>query len=198
MSQTKNPGSARVGRVLVQTAMILQIIMFVGFIAIEAVFHRRCLRANVMNKKLRTVLLVQYASSGLILTRSLFRTVEFFLGPKNSIVRNEWYFWVFESSLMLINALILAIWFPGKYLPRSNKIYLSKDGIEVEGTGFKDNRPFVVTLFDPFDVWGLITGKDKQNRFWEEENQLVERDTGDQVEDTRRRVEESGALIAKK
>lgn len=38
---------------------------------------------------------------------------------------------------------------------------------EVEGPGFKGPRPFLLTLFDPFDVWGLISKRGKQERYWE-------------------------------
>lgn len=55
------------------------------------------------------------------------------------------------------------------YLPRSNKVYLAKDGTtELEGPGWVDKRPFLVTVLDPFDVGSLIKGKDKTGRFWEE------------------------------
>ena len=31
-----------------------------------------------------------------------------------------------------------------------------------------DKRPFLLTLLDPFDIGGLIAGKDKGPKFWEE------------------------------
>lgn len=54
------------------------------------------------------------------------------------------------------------------FLPRSNKVYLSKDGVtEVEGPGWVDKRPFLATVVDPFDLVGLIMGRDKTTKFWE-------------------------------
>jgi len=38
---------------------------------------------------------------------------------------------------------------------------------ELEGPGAADKRPFLLTLFDPFDVVGLVKGTDAKNRFWE-------------------------------
>ena len=53
------------------------------------------------------------------------------------------------------------------YLPRSNKVFLAEDGVtEVEGPGYEDKRNFLVTLADPFDIGGLIRGRDKV-RYWE-------------------------------
>jgi len=38
---------------------------------------------------------------------------------------------------------------------------------ELRGPGWKDNRPFITTLADPFDLWGLFRGHDKKTRFWD-------------------------------
>lgn len=38
---------------------------------------------------------------------------------------------------------------------------------EIEGPGYEDRRKFWVTLVDPFDIAGLLKGKDKEARFWE-------------------------------
>lgn len=36
------------------------------------------------------------------------------------------------------------------------------------GPGYKEDRNFVATLFDPFDIYGMIKGRDNATRFWEE------------------------------
>lgn len=47
-------------------------------------------------------------------------------------------------------------------------MYLAQDGVtEVVGPGYEDKRPFVVTLVDPFDFVGLVSGRDKGTRYWE-------------------------------
>jgi hypothetical protein len=44
------------------------------------------------------------------------------------------------------------------------------DGItEVMGPGYKEDRNFVATLLDPFDIYGMIKGRDKATRFWDEQ-----------------------------
>ena len=71
---------------------------------------------------------------------------------------------------MFINTYLLNVYPPAKYLPANYKIYLATDGkTELEGPGAADNRPFLMTLFDPFDLVGLIKGSDAKNRFWEED-----------------------------
>ena len=65
---------------------------------------------------------------------------------------------------------MLNVYHPMMFLPHSNKIYLSQDGVtELEGPGWVDKRPFWLTFIDPFDVVGLLKGKDKANKFWEVE-----------------------------
>ena len=71
---------------------------------------------------------------------------------------------------MLLNTFLLNIYPPAKYLPANQKVYLAVDGkTEVEGPGMVDKRPFLASLFDPFDIIGLVTGKDNKNRFWEKD-----------------------------
>jgi hypothetical protein len=87
----------------------------------------------------------------------------------SSILKNEWYFWVFEAMIMYANTTMLNFLHPMAKLPESNKIYLAKDGVtEVEGPGFQDKRPILMTFFDPFDVVGLVTRKKRHEKFWEE------------------------------
>lgn len=69
---------------------------------------------------------------------------------------------------MLVNSVMFNIWAPAEYLPADHKVYLAVDGkTELTGPGMVDKRPFLLTVFDPFDVHGLITGADHKNKFWE-------------------------------
>jgi hypothetical protein len=36
------------------------------------------------------------------------------------------------------------------------------------GPGYKEDRGFIATLLDPFDVYGMIKGRDNATRFWDE------------------------------
>ena len=70
---------------------------------------------------------------------------------------------------MLVNSVLLNVFHPARFLPQSNKIYLARDGVtELEGPGWIDKRHFLLTIFDPFDLGGLIQGRDKkETAFWE-------------------------------
>ena len=167
---SNTPSARRIGFDLVKASLILLLATFALFLVVVVVFHLRCLRAGVMTKDLRILLITIYFSGAFIMIRNIIRTIMYFNPYTSLINRKEVFFWIFEALPMLANTLMMNIFPPTKYLPKSNKIYLAKDGkTELEGPGFVDRRHFLVTLFDPMDFAGLITGKDKKDRFWEED-----------------------------
>lgn len=171
-AKVSNPDSSvtqlRIGRGLIRASILLQVVCFLAFVTLEATFHQRCLRANILNKKLRMIITLLYTSSAIILIRNIYRVVEVFQGYTGYLQTHEAFFYVFDGALMLINSVMFNLYHPMMFLPLSNKIYLSKDGVtEVEGAGWVDKRPFLATVVDPFDLVGLIKGRDKTSNFWE-------------------------------
>jgi hypothetical protein len=161
---------------------VLQLGVLACFVLLAVIFHRKCKKANSLPSNLHAALITLYVSSGLIGVRTIYRTVEYFtsaslnysnpnLQPSSisPVLRYEWFFWIFEATLMLINTFVLNARHPMRYLPRDNKIYLAEDGLtEVLGPGYKDKRRFLVTLLDPFDLVGMFRGRRTFNeRFWE-------------------------------
>jgi hypothetical protein len=182
------------GRALLKSALILQLAILACFVLLSGVYHRNCMRAGLMPKNLRAVLTTLYVSSALIGVRTLYRTVEYFttaniqwsdknLDPNtlSPIVRYEWFFWVFEACLMVINSFLLNARHPMRFLPRDNSIYLAEDGVtEIQGAGYADKRNFLVTIFDPFDLYGIAKGRNMNKRFWDTHDQgrVMEVDSG--------------------
>lgn len=177
-----------IGRNLLKAALLIQVVVIALFLLLAGVFHKRCRCGSIRSAKLENVLYTLYASTILLTIRTIFRVVEYWsvadlhyndrsIDPMSfsPIIRYEWFFYVFEASLMLVNQVLMNVRHPRRYLPKSTKTYLSaRDGkTEVTGPGYKDSRPFLVTLFDPFDLVGLIKGRDKDAKFWE-----VEEDDG--------------------
>ena len=141
---------------------------FLAFVSLIIVFHRRCIKANVFTHNVKVVVYSLYLSAFLILIRNTFRTASFFYPPESTANSKEWIYWVLEVVPMLFNSYLFNVYPPLKYLPHNNKIYLAVDGkTEIEGPGMVEKRPFLLTLVDPFDLVGLITGQDNKNRFWE-------------------------------
>jgi hypothetical protein len=151
------------------------------FVLLAAVFHRRCTKAGLAPKNLKAALLTLYTSSALIGVRTIYRTIEYFstsslnfsdpnlkLSDITPLMRYEWFFWVFEAVLMVINSFLLNARHPMRFLPRNNNIYIATDGVtEIEGPGYEDTRTFLVTLIDPFDLIGMMKGKNMERKFWE-------------------------------
>ncbi|KAI0005211.1 RTA1 like protein-domain-containing protein [Xylariaceae sp. FL0662B] len=180
-NQALPPEMQRTGRALLQAALVLQLALVMLFVLLAVLFQTRCRRHGINHGKVTQALLTLYISSAIILVRCIYRTVEFFdfsisdlaahdFDPStlSPIIRYEWFFYVFEATLMLCNSVLLNIRHPRRWLPKSTKIYLAKDGItEVVGPGYKQERNFFATLIDPFDLYGMIKGKDQTTRFWD-------------------------------
>lgn len=158
----------QLGANLVTASLCLQTALFGTFGLFAAVFHYRASKLKVLSKDLRTVLYVLYVSASIVTIRCVFRLAEYIEGWEGTLYRNEVFFWIFEAIIMFLNTALLNLYFPGKRLPRSNSVFLDRDGVtERRGPGWSDDRPWILTVFDPFDVWGLISGKDKETPFWD-------------------------------
>ena len=166
------PSQIKTGTNLIRASILLQVACFIGFIALEVVLHRRCAKAGILTPKLRTIITLLYASSALILVRNIYRVVEVWQGYTGYLQTQQAFFYVFDAALMLVNTVMLNVWHPSMYLPDDNKIYLAQDGVtERQGPGWVDKRPFLLTLFDPFDIGGLVRKKDNKDKFWEDDEQ---------------------------
>jgi hypothetical protein len=142
-----NPASSatqqHLGKYLIIAAISLQLIMIITFAILAGLFHRLCIQSNILPRAAATPLYTLYASMALIFVRCLYRLVEHTgnttvrlrdaeaLKALSPLVRQEWYFYVFEATLMLVNSVIWNVWNPGRYL-RGN-LRLAEDGrTEVE------------------------------------------------------------------
>jgi hypothetical protein len=165
-----------IGNALTKAGLLLQVICFALFGVLAVTFHRRAFKKGVCSRRICTVLIVLYVSTAIITARCIYRIVEFFEYGSGPLTDSEAYFWVFEATIMFVNTAVLNVWHPGRYLPRSNKVFLSMDGeTELRGPGYQDKRQFLATLFDPFDIAGLLTGKDGKTKFWDWTPEELER-----------------------
>ncbi|KAE9371086.1 hypothetical protein N431DRAFT_441124 [Stipitochalara longipes BDJ] len=158
------PRLQSLGKILIKISLVLQLLVLVSFVLLTGSFHRHCAIARNLPATLKPVLLTLYCSSFLIGIRTVYRTVEYFtvlniriqpsfkINDISPILRYEWYFWVFEATVMLMNSLLLNLNHPMQHLPRDIKTQLSVDGTEVEGVGYEDNRSTWQTFVDPFNL----------------------------------------------
>lgn len=178
-----------IGLNLVKAALILQCFVEAFFISLVAVVEYRCRKGGLFPSKIRKVCIILYITSLMILVRCIVRTVEGFeaascdadrpdpyCGP---VSRNEWFLWVFEIANITLFVILLAIFHPGKYLPRSSRVFLDPvDGrTDRLGPGFSeaDKRPRWLTVVDPFNIHGVFSGKSMDmSKFWEEPQPIFE------------------------
>ncbi|KAI5790322.1 RTA1 like protein [Geopyxis carbonaria] len=124
----------KLGEKIVLGGLFLQILFFAGFVGVAVVFDVR-MRAQPTAESLRVqgwrrLLGVLYASSGLILVRSVFRVVEYIQGNNGVLLRNEVWLYIFDSVLMW-GVMVLFNWcHPSKVVPGRKKTYESTIGEE--------------------------------------------------------------------
>lgn len=148
---------------LLQAALILQIGVESFFISLVALLQYRCSRTGPVPRRVRPVFLILYVTSAMVVVRCITRAIEAFemgdcpYGESHScgyVSSHEWVFYVFECANITLFVILLAIFHPGRYLPRSSRIYLDPvDGTtERVGPGFgkADKRPLWATFLDPF------------------------------------------------
>lgn len=103
------------GEYIIIAGLFIQLTFFGCFVVVTGLFHRRMtLRPTPesLDPKVRWTryLTALYVTSGLILTRSLFRVIEYIMGNDGAIMRKEVYMFIFDSVLMLI-ALVWLNWY---------------------------------------------------------------------------------------
>ncbi|EFQ98821.1 RTA1 [Nannizzia gypsea CBS 118893] len=112
------PSNLSLGEKIVVVGLIIQILFFGFFIIVSVILH---LRMNThpttaslslhfsWNKYLYGI----YAVSALVMVRSIFRVAEFAQGTNGTLLRHEYYLYIFDAALMFILMVILNIIHPG-------------------------------------------------------------------------------------
>ncbi|EPE31097.1 hypothetical protein GLAREA_04064 [Glarea lozoyensis ATCC 20868] len=109
--------SKDLGQNIILAGLVLQIVIFVGFVVVAVVYHMR-LRARPTGKgpavmSWERLLIMLYVVSVLITMRNLFRCIEYGLGEGSYLLRHEWPIYVFDAVLMAIVLGICQQWYFG-------------------------------------------------------------------------------------
>jgi hypothetical protein len=186
----RTPSQVKSGLDCLKAALILQCFVEAFFFSMVVTVEYRCRKAKNFPNHIKIVCYILYITSFMILVRCIVRTIEGFEaaacipngngsnGYCGYISQHEEFLWVFEIANITLFVILLAIFHPGKYLPRSSLIFLDVDGkTERVGPGFgkADKRPLLVTIIDPFNFYGIATGKGmKMDKFWEAEQPIYD------------------------
>jgi hypothetical protein len=161
----------------IASAVVLQGVIELVFMGMVGLLHYRCVRSNMLTRKVQTVCIMLYGTSALVLFRCIFRAVETFSlfkviasatcdGTCDAVIRHEWYLYAFEAAPMVLYTYWINIIHPGKFLPHQRNCYLSSDKTVRVGPGWIDRRSEWSTFVDPFDFSGILKGQPAHEKFW--------------------------------
>lgn len=167
------------GVTLISISVVLQGIVELLFISTVAHLHYRCTRAKMLPKNVRTLFIMLYGTSTLILIRCIFRSVESFQlrdvlnedGKADAaLLRHEWPLYVFETLPVIFYTSWLNIIHPGRFIPNDQRQYLDSDGkTERMGPGWIFKRPWIMYVADPFNFIGMLVMKKREKFYLEPE-----------------------------
>ncbi|KAF1955693.1 hypothetical protein CC80DRAFT_77324 [Byssothecium circinans] len=114
------------GRVVLVTGLIMQLSCYLTFsiIALRYFIISLSFRATDLGdwKMWRRLSYLINFAAGIITLRAIYRTLEI---PHDKgtglkyLQRHEWCFWTFDALPIVAVLIVMVIWFPGRYLPRS-------------------------------------------------------------------------------
>lgn len=138
-------GNEQLGDNIIVAGLVLQITVFLGFIACCLVFQRR-FRAHLAktgtqgtSSPWQASLYMLYGTSGAILVRNIFRVVEFVIGSDHGyLADHEWPLYVFDGVPMVLAMAGFFFWYPSQ-LQRSARDSEVEPSSEMTATfGAKD------------------------------------------------------------
>jgi hypothetical protein len=138
---------------LTKAFLAFQLAVIIVCVVLADLFFRNCKKGGIRSRDVNVPLIALSLSMFLILACCIYRLLEHggnvrlnisdleSMRQLTLILRYEWFFYVFESSIMFVNSAIWNVWHPGRYLPRLHNIHLSPDGTKVEAEEDLDTRP---------------------------------------------------------
>lgn len=158
-------GERRVGTILVELSQVMQGVLYVGYIAILAIWDRRTMKPNAQKRLPRRYVSALYACAMLIIVRCVYRCVEY---AEAGIVRHEAYFYAPDALPILAMVLLLSLQHPGKFFSQDSSMYVQTDGVtELVGPGWSDERRWYWVLLDPLGLADYFRADKNSLKFWD-------------------------------
>ncbi|RSL74255.1 hypothetical protein CEP53_000344 [Fusarium sp. AF-6] len=137
--------SADLGQIIIIVGLAIQIIFFSFFMAITIVFDIRIRReptkaSRAITSPWRTLLMVLYGSSLLILIRSIFRVIEYIMGEDSELVAKEAYIYIFDGTLILLASVAFNIFHPSAIINSKNREHSRIPSSDVELNALTSTR----------------------------------------------------------
>lgn len=121
LASSKSASTQDTGNTIILLGLGIQVFFFSGFIIVTAVFHVRItmnptIKSQTTTSPWQRFLWVLYFSSMLIMVRSVFRMAEYAQGNDGSLLKKEVYVYVLDALLMLVVAVVFAVYYPSEVL----------------------------------------------------------------------------------
>ncbi|KAM7215193.1 RTA1 like domain containing protein [Rhypophila decipiens] len=121
LSSAKTKKDQDLGNNVVLAGLGIQVVVFGLFIITTVLFHMRMRkqptsRSFGVTTPWTQLLWVLYASSALIMVRSMFRMIEYALGWDNVLMQSEVYLFLLDGALMVLVTLLFLVYHPGRVL----------------------------------------------------------------------------------
>lgn len=131
------------GAHIVVGGLVIQLLFFGFFVYVAGLFHYRVKNRASTSKPYSSpsfetwelMMWTLYAACLLIFVRSVFRVVEFVEGNDGFIMQREYLLYIFDALLMIIQAIILFVVYPGNVLQagKDQELQLESRGDSSEG-----------------------------------------------------------------
>lgn len=189
---TSNPSATKskqeMGSNLTVASIALQFCVIATCVVLASIFHWRCVRAGIKKRFVLTLLVTLYVSVVLILIRCIYRLVEHLgsvslqidneeaLKQLTPLLRYEWYFYIFEATVMFFNSALWNLWNPGRFIPCDHDIYLAHDGkTELKRFEDEDTRPLLAKAGSIL-TFGMLFPKRNRQQATEELDSFPDRE----------------------
>lgn len=119
--QTNQDVNPDLGKAVVLVGLSIQVIAFGMFILAAIVFHVRLRHqptvASGQHHKApwKRTMVMLYLVNGLIMCRSIFRIIEYSMGPDSYLFSHEWPLYTFDGEFMMLSMFCFAMWYPGSF-----------------------------------------------------------------------------------
>ncbi|EFE37459.1 RTA1 domain protein, putative, partial [Trichophyton verrucosum HKI 0517] len=141
------PSNLSLGEKIVVVGLIIQILFFGFLIVVSVIIHLRMsthptTASLSLHFSWRKYLYSLYVVSTLVMIRSIFRVAEFAQGTNGTLLRHEYYLYIFDATLMFILMVTLNVIHPGviSTLVRGKIALKGSDNLEMQSEGKRSNE----------------------------------------------------------
>ncbi|KAI8724381.1 hypothetical protein NCS52_00007000 [Fusarium sp. LHS14.1] len=135
LAGAKSKSDSDRGQTIIIGGLAIQLLFFGGFMVVTVIFHLRIRRDPTdaslkIQSPWKRLLVVLYATSLLIMVRSVFRVIEYIMGEDGELMSKEIYLYIFDSTLMFFVAVSFNVFHPSAIINKQSMQRISTSDSE--------------------------------------------------------------------